>query len=87
MPAGEPARHARILLTDDNAVNRQVIKLFLAPLGVASPRRRMAGRRSTGWRAEPFDLVLLDMHMPVMDGPQTIEAHPRAREPLARRFR
>jgi len=67
-------RNARILLTDDNVVNRQVIKLFLAPFGaliVEAENGRVALEKLA---AEHFDLVLLDIHMPVMDGQQTIKA-------------
>jgi signal transduction histidine kinase/NO-binding membrane sensor protein with MHYT domain/CheY-like chemotaxis protein len=74
MPDGGQLRHARILLTDDNAVNRQVIKLFLAPLGVSITEAENGREALDRLAAEPFDLVLLDVHMPVMDGPQTIEA-------------
>ena len=74
-------RHARILLTDDNAINRRVIKLLLAPLGV-SITEACNGREALDRLAvESFDLVLLDVHMPVMDGCQTIEAIRRSAEP------
>ena len=48
----EPARRSglrgvRVLLTDDNAINRQVIKLFLAPQGCDMTRRPTARKRST----------------------------------------
>lgn len=65
-------RGVRILLVDDNAVNRQVVKLFtarLAPVIVEAVNGQDAlehlGRQA-------FDLVLLDVHMPVMDGKETI---------------
>jgi CheY-like chemotaxis protein len=74
-------RHARILLTDDNAINRRVIKLLLAPLGVSITEAGNGREALDRLAAESFDLVLLDVHMPVMDGCQTIEAIRRSAEP------
>ena len=73
-PIEGPARvtGARVLLVDDNAVNRQVVKLFLAQV---APRIVEAtnGHEALARLAEqPFDIVLLDVHMPVMDGRETI---------------
>ena len=65
-------RGARVLLTDDNAINRQVARLFLQPQG-AEITEAINGREALDALArEPFDLVLLDVHMPVMDGVETI---------------
>jgi PAS domain S-box-containing protein len=67
-----PVMGARVLLVDDNAVNRQVVRLFLAQL---SPKIVEAanGQEALQRLAErPFDIVLLDVHMPVMDGRETI---------------
>jgi signal transduction histidine kinase/ActR/RegA family two-component response regulator len=61
-------RGKRLLLTDDNAINRQVIKLFLAPYGFEI-REAVNGQEALDLlAAEAFDVVLLDVHMPVMDG-------------------
>lgn len=63
---------ARVLLVDDNAVNRQVVKLFMAQ---AAPHIVEAanGEEALARLAEqPFDIVLLDVHMPVLDGRETI---------------
>lgn len=74
VPDGLSLLNARVLLTDDNPVNRQVVRLLLAPLG-ASIEEAANGRVALEKLAEaPFDIVLLDIHMPVMDGWQTIEA-------------
>jgi signal transduction histidine kinase/ActR/RegA family two-component response regulator len=82
--AGQPGRPqlaglrgARILLTDDNSVNRQVVKLFLAPHG-CKITEAVNGQEALDRLAEAeFDLVLLDVHMPVMDGKEAIK-HVRA---------
>ncbi len=63
---------ARVLLVDDNPVNRQVVKLFLAQLGPTIVEA-VNGREALDLlAAQEFDIVLLDVHMPVMDGKETI---------------
>ena len=64
---------ARVLLVDDNPVNRQVVRLFttqLAPKIVEAANGEEALARLA---EQPFDIVLLDVHMPVMDGRETIK--------------
>jgi hypothetical protein len=63
----------RILLTDDNAINRQVVRLFLAPLGCEIVEARNGQEALDKLANEAFDLVLLDVHMPVMDGKEAIQ--------------
>jgi signal transduction histidine kinase/CheY-like chemotaxis protein/HPt (histidine-containing phosphotransfer) domain-containing protein len=58
----------RILLAEDNPVNQRVATLMLERLGqrpvvVANGEEALAAVR-----AAPYDLVLMDVHMPVMDG-------------------
>jgi signal transduction histidine kinase/ActR/RegA family two-component response regulator len=78
--AAEPARPAlqglrglRVLLTDDNAINRQVVKLFLAPHGCQVSEAVNGQDALDKLASAEFDLVLLDVHMPVMDGKETIQ--------------
>lgn len=71
-PGGSSLPGARILLTDDNAINRQVIKLFLAPLGCRITEAGNGQEALDKLASEPFDLLLLDVHMPVMDGKEAI---------------
>ena len=66
-------RGARILLTDDNSVNRQVVKLFLAPHGCKITEAVNGQDALDKLAANQFDLVLLDVHMPVMDGKEAIQ--------------
>ena len=66
-------RGRRVLLTDDNAINRQVIKLFLAPQGCVIVEAANGQEALDRLAAQEFDLVLLDIHMPVMDGKEAIE--------------
>lgn len=71
-PVIPPVMGARVLLVDDNPVNRQVVRLFTAQM---SPRIVEAtnGQEALDRLAEqPFDIVLLDVHMPVMDGQEAI---------------
>jgi CheY-like chemotaxis protein len=67
MPDAAP-RPFRVLIVEDNAVNRQVFEMILdaggyAHASVENGREGVAAARSGG-----FDLVLMDIQMPVMDG-------------------
>lgn len=81
---GGGQRRPRILVAEDNSLNQQVIRGLLerqgfvvavAPDGTAAVREALSGQ---------FDLVLMDVHMPGMDGWQAARAI-REREPAGRR--
>lgn len=63
---------ARVLLVDDNAVNRQVVKLFMTQLAPCIVEATNGEEALARLAEQPFDIVLLDVHMPVMDGRETI---------------
>ena len=62
-------RRLRILLAEDNAVNQKLAVRLLEKRGhtvVGAPAT--AARRSPPWTRQPFDVVLMDVQMPEMDG-------------------
>ena len=66
--AADALRQASVLLVEDNEVNQQVASEILQEAGV---RVRIAGDGAVALgllEQEHFDLVLMDMQMPVMDG-------------------
>jgi signal transduction histidine kinase/CheY-like chemotaxis protein len=67
----------RVLLVDDHPINRQVASLFLRPFNMHIVEAVNGAVALEALKRETFDVVLLDMHMPVMDGPTTI-GHIRA---------
>jgi DNA-binding response OmpR family regulator len=65
--------HGTLLVVDDNEANRDVLARHLARLGYAVERAE-DGRRALAMLAEArFDLVLLDIMMPGLDGHQVLE--------------
>ncbi len=64
-PMGPPPR---LLVVDDHAINRQAITLVLAPLGIVPETAASAEEGLERLAAEPFDIVLMDVYMPGMDG-------------------
>jgi GAF domain-containing protein/CheY-like chemotaxis protein/tetratricopeptide (TPR) repeat protein len=59
----------RVLIVDDNATNRRILTLQLHNWGMQT-RDSASPKEALGWikRGDPFDLAILDMHMPEMDG-------------------
>jgi|GEM_PF-511232 len=59
----------RVLIVDDNATNRQILTLQAQSWGMV-PRASASARLALDWLAakEVFDLAVLDMQMPEMDG-------------------
>jgi CheY-like chemotaxis protein len=79
-PAEPPAAVAapgwslRVLAADDNPTNRKVIELMLAAAGVAVVSVSDGAAAVEAWRAATFDVILMDLRMPVMDGIAAIRA-------------
>jgi signal transduction histidine kinase/DNA-binding response OmpR family regulator len=81
----------RVLVADDTATNRRILDEMLRQWG-APPVLASGGREALALMFEaertgrPFDLVLLDVHMPQMDGfmvaKQIRASLPRARTPI-----
>jgi CheY-like chemotaxis protein len=75
---------ARVLLVDDNAVNRQVVKLFMAQLAPKFVEATNGEEALELLRQQEFDIILLDVHMPVLDGKETIKRIRASGEPWAK---
>jgi PAS domain S-box-containing protein len=89
--AGKPmesrGRVLRILLAEDHPTNQKVVQLILAPYGADIVIVENGVEAVEAMRIGAFDLVLMDMQMPVMDGlaatrairryQQTLPDHPR----------
>jgi len=68
-PPAEPETvEARVLVVDDHVVNRQALTLVLAPLGITPVTVGSAEEGLELLAHERFDVVLMDVYMPDMDG-------------------
>jgi signal transduction histidine kinase/HPt (histidine-containing phosphotransfer) domain-containing protein len=66
-PDGELAG-LRVLLVDDSAESRALVEAYLAPTGAALTAAADAPAALMRLEREPFDVVLMDLHLPGMDG-------------------
>jgi signal transduction histidine kinase/AmiR/NasT family two-component response regulator len=71
--AGSPveasvAAPIRVLAAEDNPANRRVLAALLAASSVELVFAEDGAQALDAWRAEAFDLVLMDVNMPVLDG-------------------
>jgi PAS domain S-box-containing protein len=64
----------RVLAAEDNPMNQLVLSTLLGALGL-EPYIVANGQEAVeAWRSEPWDLILMDVQMPVMDGPDATAA-------------
>src|SRR5436190_11539649 len=82
-PIHQPVSTASLLIVDDNSMNRIMLSRYTTRLGYQSTLVENGGQALEKLKKESFDLVLLDVQMPEIDGYQVLEqmkAHPRLRE-------
>jgi signal transduction histidine kinase/CheY-like chemotaxis protein/HPt (histidine-containing phosphotransfer) domain-containing protein len=66
--AGKRLDGVRILLAEDGYDNRKLIQTFLHSAGAAVETAENGQEAVIKAEAEPFDVILMDMNMPVMNG-------------------
>jgi PAS domain S-box-containing protein len=66
--AAEMVRPLHILLAEDNPVNQRVALRILQKHGHTVALAKDGNEALAAWRSEPFDLILMDVQMPDMNG-------------------
>lgn len=64
----------RVLVVEDNATNRLVVERLLAKFGIQASLACDGEQAVASATANPFDLILMDVQMPGMDGLQASRA-------------
>jgi PAS domain S-box-containing protein len=67
-PCAQTVRPAHILITDDLPTNRELVRAMLRPFGHTFEDATSGEEAVTAAMQRPFDLILMDMHMPGIGG-------------------
>lgn len=64
----------RVLAAEDNPVNQVVLRTLLSEVGIEATIVSNGQQALEAWRDGAWDLVLMDIQMPVMDGVAAVRA-------------
>ncbi len=83
----QPTRPSRILVVDDLDLNRELVRTILEATGHSVEEASGGGEAVSAALRAPFDLILMDLQMPGMDGFTAARAiragaSPNARTPI-----
>ena len=81
---GPTNRPVKLLLVEDVAINRELITTLLAPFDIEIETASDGAQALEALDHRRFDMVLMDVQMPVMDGMTATRAIRRMADPVAR---
>ncbi len=64
----------RVLVAEDNPMNQRVLKTLLNAIGIEPVMVSNGEEAVASWRRAPWDIVLMDIQMPVMDGVSAVRS-------------
>ncbi|MFO1006646.1 MAG: response regulator [Planctomycetaceae bacterium] len=67
-PSHMRLKSARVLVVDDGEPNRELIRLVLRRTGLTVDEAENGQHAISAVEKQPYDIILMDMQMPVMDG-------------------
>ena len=73
-PLGGEAARLRVLAADDNPTNQKVVAAVLAPLNAEVVLVADGAACVEAWKTGQYDVVLMNIHMPVLDGVEAARA-------------
>ena len=68
-----PTLAVKVLVADDHPVNREFVRRILEPLGASVTETADGGEAVEAAATVAFDLILLDLKMPGMDGDEAVK--------------
>lgn len=73
--AAEPADFPplRVLAAEDNRINQIVLSTLLGQIGVTPSMVGDGAAAVAAWEAQTWDVILMDIHMPVLDGVEAVK--------------
>jgi PAS domain S-box-containing protein len=68
-PDPDALRGLRLLVVDDEPANRELVRLVVEPFGVEVTEAASGSEAVSAARSASFDMILMDVRMPEIDGP------------------
>src|SRR3954467_14151845 len=66
----ESLNRVRVLVAEDNLINQKIVRIMLQKAGCEVLAVDDGNKAVEAVQTNPFDLVLMDLHMPLVDGLQ-----------------
>jgi len=63
-------REVRALVVEDHPVNQELLRILLETVGVCVDIASDGAQAVEAYRSKPYDIILMDVQMPIMDGPE-----------------
>jgi CheY-like chemotaxis protein len=73
LPHPDALHGLRLLVVDDELASRELVRLIVEPFGVQVTEAASGSEAVSAARSGPFDMILMDIRMPELDGPTTAQ--------------